>query len=54
MYQIETLDANGWSAENIGDNNEFQTRLDAENAIESLRQLNGDWATAIYRVVEIG
>ena len=53
MYQIETLNKYGWSADNIGDNNEFETRVEAENAIESLRKLNGDWATATYRVAAI-
>jgi len=53
MYQIETLNANGWNADGIGDNNEFQTRSEASEAIEALRQLGSDWATATYRVVEV-
>jgi len=59
MYQIETLDQYGmWSADMVGDGNEFDTREEAEAMIPELRKIDTvygsrDWADAEYRVVEI-
>jgi len=44
-----------WSPHGLGggpDDNAFDSVADAEAAIESLRALGDDWATAEYRVVE--
>lgn len=59
VYEIRTneRDANGretgqWSNE-IGEGNEFATIAAATAAIQSLRELDADWADGSYRVVEI-
>ena len=53
QFQIQTLDGGAWVADTIGDSNEFATRADAERAIDALRALGAEWATAVYRVVEV-
>lgn len=63
MYQIESRStdteapsyAREWSADSVGDAdaNRFETIDEAEQAIEALRQLGDEWATAEYRVREM-
>ena len=52
-FAIETRHGGAWTAEPIGDNNNFTTRAEAERAIDALRALGGDWAGAEYRVSEV-
>lgn len=56
-YQIETYDRTDrrWTTDGIGDPsaNRFSSAEEAEDAIESLRALGGEWAEAEYRVREV-
>ena len=54
MFQIEsrTHRDNQWSADGIGEPNEFTTIEDADDAIRQLQELGDEWADAEYRVVE--
>lgn len=56
-YQIQSRtavtddrDAAAWSS-HVGDQNEFATEDEAEDGIDSLMALGGEWADAEYRVV---
>jgi hypothetical protein len=59
-YQIESripdstdVEARQWSAYAVGmPGNNFATREEAEAAIEDLRKLGEEWASAEYRVTE--
>jgi hypothetical protein len=59
MYEIITRNPNNppgyrdWTTDAIGQPNEFVTREEAEEAIESLKALGDDWAEAEYRVREV-
>jgi len=64
MFQIESRStdteapsyAREWSTESVEatpGTNEFATREEAEAAIEELRKLGDEWATAEYRVREM-
>jgi hypothetical protein len=52
MFRIESSTGNAWTADTIGDHNAFETRAEAERAIDALRALGGDWAEGVYRIVE--
>ena len=57
-YQIQTRpensnDASAWTADGIGDQNEFTTEAEADVAIAELKKLGADWASAQYRVAPI-
>jgi hypothetical protein len=52
FFRIESLSRGAWTADNIGDHNEFASRADAYRAIDALRALGGDWETGEYRVTE--
>jgi len=53
-YEIQTEHQGMWIAANVGTHgNEFDTREEAEAAIEDLRKLGGEWADAEYRIVEV-
>jgi hypothetical protein len=52
-FRIETLEGGAWIADAIGDSNEFATRAEAERAIDALRVLGDEWATAVYCVAEV-
>jgi len=55
LYQLETRAADGdtWTADGLGNDNEFTSREDAQTAIQALRELGLDWAAQQYRVTEI-
>jgi hypothetical protein len=44
---------NEWHNDEIGEPNVFETEAEAWAAIEELRKLGEDWATAEYDVLEI-
>jgi len=57
MFKIESQGRDGdvfdgrWSDEYIGDENQFNTEVEAQAAIESLLAMGGEW-DAPYRIVE--
>lgn len=48
----ETEIATPWDRD-VGDQNEFETRAEAEAAIDELKTLGPDWEAAEYRVVPL-
>lgn len=54
MYEILTKFDGIWCADGVGNtDNEFATEQEALDAIQDLKRLGEDWATAEYRVREI-
>jgi hypothetical protein len=54
QYEIETqLRSGEWSAEAVGDRNEFDTETEALAAIGQLKEIDEEWAVAEYRVVAV-
>jgi seryl-tRNA synthetase len=54
LFEIVTLDEAGqWVSDQLGTDNVFDTREEAEAAIIELRKLGEDWAEAEYDVREI-
>jgi hypothetical protein len=52
-FVILTRDHNGnWADDCVGDGNRFDTEEEAWAAVQSLRDLGGEWAGVEYRVVE--
>ena len=58
IFQIQSVDrgrcgdVERWSCDYLGGDPNFDTRAEAESAIESLVRLGGDWDRANLRVVE--
>lgn len=54
MFAIEALYHVGYGSnwERLPDQNGYETKEEAEQAIEQLRMLGEDWAAGKYRVVE--
>ena len=52
-YAIETLRDGAWTADGLGEDNEFATAEAAEQMIPELRLIGDDWASAEYRVTAV-
>lgn len=57
-YEIQIKGLDGWSADYVGANNEFDSESDAWEGVAALQALGGEWAVnddgseVEYRVVE--
>ena len=53
-YTIEALDSDGqtWDRSLVGNGSGYPSMAAAEAAIQSLRDMGGDWSAGAYRIVE--
>lgn len=51
-FTVETHRDGQWTGDGIGDSTGYESREAAEQAIQSLIALGGEWAEYEYRVVE--
>jgi hypothetical protein len=52
-FKIETRrDGGEWRDDTLGTQNEFQTKRDLWKAVEQIKALGPDWASAEYRCIQ--